>query len=362
VTRSVGYVLKHFPRLSQTFVLRELLEHQAQGAPIQIYSCRRSRESDHHPAYQQLHAPHRALSGEGSAALTRELVAHAASARIGHLHAHFAGLSAEVAASAAAELGISFSVTAHARDIFLNQLDRDLLRARLSQARFVVTISRFHVDYLVHEIGLPPDRVRLIYNGVPLQELKWVSAPREAGLIVTVGRLIEKKGFADLIDAIAWLQPELPQLRLVIVGDGPEHASLQQRVVQHGLQANVTLTGALPPSETLSWIGRASVLAAPCCEGKDGDRDGLPTVLLEAMALGTPCVATPVTGIPEAIEHERTGLLVPARDPSALAGAIARLQHDPQLAARLAEQARGLVEQRFDLSRNAAQLRQAFEA
>lgn len=361
VNRNVGYVLKHFPRLSQTFVLRELLEHQAHQAPIQVYSCRGSRDSDHHPDYQQLKAPQHMLSGAGVDELVTDLVAHAGSAGVGHLHAHFAGLSTEIAAGAAARLGISFSLTAHARDIFRHQVDREALRTQLGRARFVATISRFHVDYLVDQIGLPAERVRLIYSGLPLQQLPWSRAPREAGLIVAVGRLIEKKGFGTLIEAFALLRCELPASRLVIVGDGPEYESLRQLIERHRLEARVLLAGALPPQHALEWISRASVLAAPCCQAVDGDRDGLPTVLLEAMALGTPCVATPVTGIPEAIEHERTGLMVPPRDAAALAGAILRLQRDPDLAASIARAARALVEERFDLARNAARLRRAFE-
>jgi glycosyltransferase involved in cell wall biosynthesis len=146
------------------------------------------------------------------------------------------------------------------------------------------------------------------------------------------------------------------------VGTGPEEERLRQRIEELDLGGTVELLGPRPQGEVRRVIAGAAVLAAPCTVGADGNRDGMPTVLLEAMALGTPCVATPVTGIPEAIHDEHTGLLVPEHDPTALASALERLLADSDLRRRLAGAARYLVEQEFEVHRQAGELRRHFVA
>ena len=146
-------------------------------------------------------------------------------------------------------------------------------------------------------------------------------------------------------------------MRCRIVGDGPLAPALRTQVAEHGLDEHVELLGPRTQEEVVALVREASVLAAPCVVGTDGNRDGLPTVLLEALALGTPAVATPVTGIPELIRDGKTGLLVPERDPAALAAALTRLLDDPGLAAQVSAAGRALVEERFDVHANAARLR-----
>ncbi|WP_324278234.1 glycosyltransferase [Blastococcus brunescens] len=144
------------------------------------------------------------------------------------------------------------------------------------------------------------------------------------------------------------------EVSMQLVGTGPLASALAAQVVRLGLQDAVTMTGALTQDEVRTVVASAAVFAAPCVVGADGNRDGLPTVLLEAMALGTPCVATPVTGIPEVLRDGETGLLVPERDPVALAVALDRLLGDAGLRTRLATAARSRVEADFDARRQAA--------
>jgi glycosyltransferase involved in cell wall biosynthesis len=179
---------------------------------------------------------------------------------------------------------------------------------------------------------------------------------------VAVGRLVEKKGFADLIEACSLLRDRGVEVRCRIVGIGEQEPELRAAIEHLGLGNRVELPGPRPQGDLIKAVGRAAVFAAPCVVGGDGNRDGLPTVLLEAMALGTPCVSTDVTGIPEVLRDGETGLMVPQRDPAALADAIERLLADPELRVRLAGRARRLVEAEFDVRRNAALLRETFKA
>jgi glycosyltransferase involved in cell wall biosynthesis len=179
--------------------------------------------------------------------------------------------------------------------------------------------------------------------------------------VLAVGRLIEKKGFADLVRACELVRRRGRSFRCSIVGKGPLEGELKALVRELGLEDVVELTGPRPREQLLGLYRRASVFAAPCVVGSDGNRDGLPTVLVEAMALGVPVVSTDVTGIPELVEDGRTGLLVPQRDCEALAGALDRLLSDRRAAQELAAAARQRVEREFDLHVNVAQLRLLLE-
>jgi glycosyltransferase involved in cell wall biosynthesis len=178
---------------------------------------------------------------------------------------------------------------------------------------------------------------------------------------VAVGRLVEKKGFAYLIEACGILAKRGRHFGCQIIGPGLLEPDLRSQIERLNLQARVELIGPRPQSEVFKYIQGAAVLAAPCVVGTDGNRDGLPTVLLEAMALGTPCVSTDVTGIPEVLHDGETGLMVSQHDPDALASAIERLLVDPALRVRLSTRARRLIETEFDIHRNTAHLRTIFE-
>jgi glycosyltransferase involved in cell wall biosynthesis len=179
--------------------------------------------------------------------------------------------------------------------------------------------------------------------------------------VLAVGRLIEKKGFTDLIRACSLLRAEGSVFRCRIVGKGELAAKLRALIAELGLDHQVELTGPIPREELLAVYERASVVVAPCVIGTDGNRDGLPTVLIEAMALGVPVVATDVTGIPELVRNERTGLLVPQHDPEALAAAIRRVLTEPSRSEAFVRAGRARVESEFDLRANVAHLRALLE-
>jgi glycosyltransferase involved in cell wall biosynthesis len=179
-------------------------------------------------------------------------------------------------------------------------------------------------------------------------------------MILAIGRLIEKKGFSDLIDACAILKNKNRSFQCRILGTGELKPSLRSQMERLGLSGWVELVGPRPQGEVIQFLYDASVLVAPCIVGGDGNRDGLPNVLLEAMALGTPCIATDVTGIPEVLKHGETGWMVPQGDPAALASAIELILSQPLLRIDLSLRARQLIEREFNIHLNSARIRSLF--
>jgi colanic acid/amylovoran biosynthesis glycosyltransferase len=390
----VAYVLKMYPRFSETFVLSELLELERQGADLRVFSLKRPDDGIEHADVARLSAPvvylPESLAGlvraQGRAlrlwprrylrmlaavlrrarwaSLKHFLQAGAIAPELGrdgvrHVHAHFASGATSVALYLGRLAEVSYSFTAHAKDIYLDTVrPADLVR-KLQAARFAVTVSDFNVRHLARYAN--GSRIVRVYNGLDLERFVVNGVARERPpLVLAIGRLIEKKGFDDLIRACAILAGERTPFRCAIVGKGPLREQLAGLVAELGLEGRVELAGPLPRERLVDLYPRASALAAPCVVGSDGNRDGLPTVLVEAMALGVPVVATDVTGIPELVEDGLTGLLVPQRDPAALAAAVRQLFSDPDGASALARRARERVEARFDLRVNVAELRRLF--
>jgi colanic acid/amylovoran biosynthesis glycosyltransferase len=394
--RRVGYVLKRYPRISETFVANELLELERLGERLTVFAVSRPEEPFTHRFVRDLSAevvylPHRPWREparvaralwrvvrshgrgwlgaaryslwpprrKGLRRLLQATVLRAEMERAGidHAHAHFATAAARLANLAWRMGGPSYSVTVHAKDIYHREVRLDHLRDKLSPARFVATVSGANRSYL-EQLDLN-GRLRVVPNSVDLRRLGPArSAPGEPGLVLSVARLVEKKGLPDLVAACGLLALRGESPRLEIVGDGPLRGRLERAAARIGVDAR--FRGALPQEEVLELMRRAAVFCLPCVVAADGDRDGLPTSVLEAMALGVPVVTTAVNGLAEAVLHERTGLVVPQGDPSALADAIQRLLTDPVLAARLAVGGRRRVERKFSLERSATLLRSLF--
>ena len=277
-----------------------------------------------------------------------------------HLHAHFGSVATSVARLAAHFADVPYSFTAHAKDIFHESVDPDDLRRKLRDAATVVTVSDYNLSYLRQRFGTDARRVRRIYNGMDLAELRHLSTVGRSPVILSVCRLVEKKGLTHLIDACDRLRQHEVEFTCQIVGTGPLEGALRSQIQALHLDDWVEILGPRPQQEVFALMQQASVFAAPYVVGSDGNRDGLPTALLEAMALGTPCVATDVTGIPEIVCNGETGLLVNQHDSAELAAALQRLLGDGKLRERLATRARSLIEAEFDIARNAAVLRTHF--
>ncbi|MFP5316540.1 MAG: glycosyltransferase, partial [Actinomycetes bacterium] len=362
-TARVGYVLKIYPRFSETFIVTEILAREAAGEELEIFSLRPPVDPRFHPELARVQAPVTYLSRpqkltEGWQTLSAaqqaipgfadrfaallpdlaeceasevhqgvELATRVVERGITHLHAHFGSIAARTARIASALAGVPFSFTAHAKDIYHELVDRAELIRLMQDASHTVTVSDFNHRYLSALAPAAAGRLHRIYNGLeldrfPFQEPSPVHAPFR---IAAVGRLVEKKGFPVLIDAAGALVRAGMQVDVRIAGGGELAEELAARIGLLGLDKHVRLLGPRTQNEVIELLRWADVFAAPCIIGADGNADGLPTVLLEAMAMGVVSIGSDVTGIPEVLTTANgtsTGLLVRAGNAEDLAGAL----------------------------------------
>ncbi|MCB0994390.1 MAG: glycosyltransferase family 4 protein [Acidimicrobiales bacterium] len=425
--RSVAYVLKGYPRLSELFIASEIWRLEQLGVPLRLYVIKPADEDIHHPVVDRIRAtptylpPTTSLSastlprwlaanlGSFRSALARVARRHprgflraagAAGAQsvrarkgwkprslyvkefllavalvdqlddaadVGHLHAHFAHGCTTVTWLASLITGTSYSFTGHAKDIYRGTLNpAGLLARKLRSARFALTCTGANLDHL-HAVA-PDAEVHLAYHGLNadftrLLEDAPAPNPPDHLRIVSVGRLVPKKGFDVMIRAVGLLRDRGLQPELVIAGEsGSEAAALTDLVDELGLGDVVRMRGTVTQAELLEEYRRSTLFALACRVDADGDRDGIPNVLVEAMASGLPVVATAVSGIPELIRDGENGLLVPPEDPDALADAIWRIAKDPATVDRLTARGRSTVATHFDGDRLARRLAELFDA
>jgi colanic acid/amylovoran biosynthesis glycosyltransferase len=362
----VGYILKQYPRLSETFILNEILGLERAGADVSVFSLNFATEGRFHPDIASVRAPVfymplvdkaafldalRALPNLGYEQLSTvlafvdrlpaerraKLLLHAIEVAdqvrrtgVNHLHAHFLTVAAHTAHIVHLLTGIPYTVTAHAKDIYRHTVDWNLAAHVANSAAAIVTVCDANLRHLQLQLdGLATPIVR-IYNGLSPQDPPAPLDERTRHLVVGVGRLVEKKGFDLLLDAVNLLRPIVPDITCVLIGDGEERSSLEAHASRLGIDDRVTFTGSMPQHQVSTWLRRAHVMAAPCKVGADGNQDALPTVLLEALGAGLPTVSTPVAGIPEIIEHGREGLIVDADDHATISAALATLMADDE--------------------------------
>jgi glycosyltransferase involved in cell wall biosynthesis len=278
---------------------------------------------------------------------------------INHLHAHFADRAATVALVAGRLLGIPYSLGIHAgEDIFVHPV---LLPEKFSEAKFIISCTQYNLDYL-KQLGLPDldKKAICIHHGLDIQKYPPASQQHKPPMLLSVGRLVEKKGLEYLIKACRQLKDEGREFVCHIVGPGHERQKLETLAAELGLQDTVKFLGALPHDQVVHEYDQATIFALPCIQGNDGSLDGIPNVIPEAMAMQLPVVSTPVSAIPELVENQVNGLLVPPRDEKALAAALACLLDDPSLRARLGETGRQTVTERFNVEQNVHAVYQVF--
>lgn len=362
----IAYVLDEYPSVSQTFVHNEIIELRRQGIavlPIAMQGAQGDR--DLHGTSLQLRG-----WGESLPALARYLVtsprqtlsmlSHLASLRgehsrlaltalplvadqlrkqgVTHVHAHFAWGAAAVGGCLAKLLGVPFSLTVHARDLYV---DGKHLRAKLSAADTIVTVCEFNRSIL-GESGADPGRITLVRCGVSIPDQSAAQSMERGIDVIVVGRFVPKKGYAVLVAALSRLRDSGVIVRCAMVGDGPERAAIEEQVKVKGLAESVIFYGSLPHDQTLELIADSRVLCMPAVVAPDGDSDALPVVIYEAMARGVAVVASSVAGIPEMVDEE-TGWLVKPSDHVALSEALRAALSDPAEASRRAAAARSRV-------------------
>jgi glycosyltransferase involved in cell wall biosynthesis len=277
-----------------------------------------------------------------------------------HIHAHFAGMAARTAYWIKEFVGIRYSFTAHANDIFSPRDFVVSLAKLIGNAAAVVTVSDYAVRSLQERFPESAAKIHRVYNGVDLARFVVTDFGNAPAQIISIGRLIEKKGFGDLISACALLHSRGRKFQCVIIGEGPLEESLRAQIAAEDLKQCVTLTGPQTQSEITKRLAHATIFALPCTHEAGGGMDNLPTVIMEAMAAGLPVISTPLAGIPEMVEDGANGELVPERDPTALAGAIEKLLDDLECARRLGERGRQIAGEKFSIETSARQLVEMF--
>ena len=389
----LGYILKGYPRISETFISNEILLLERLDIPIHIISMRRPRESFSHKSIRDIKArvdylpetisgnvrrllppnlrlllrrPRKYL-GALAVALRRYtrtrktatfkhlfqagyLVQKVLSGSgVTHLHAHFAHSPTSVAMFASRLSGLAFSFTGHAKDIYTSNPAQ--LREKISLAGFVVTCTEYNRAFLQQLAGGVNTSVHRIYHGI---DLRLFSRPEQTGnpappyRLFTVARLTEKKGLPTVYRALKILRDQGLPFEHTLIGDGDDRDDILALIRELGLEDCAQWLGAQPHHVVLEHFRRSHLFVLGCEIAKNGDRDGIPNVLVESMAMGVPVVATDVSGIPELVASGETGLLTPPKDPRALADAMTRLLTDEPLRARVIDAALAKVRADFD--------------
>lgn len=396
---TVAYVLRKFPVLSETFILNEILGLEALGAKVHIFALAPGRDPRFHEMLARLRAPISYVPGPENPKALWKYAAHAArrfgpayyrvlarvlasgrpslfyrmlqagwvaerAVRLGmpRLHAHFATRATTVSCLASAISGIPYSFTAHAFDIYKSNARPRVLRHKIQAADLVITISEANRDFLGEIAPDCADKIRLLHNGINLSEFTPNGRPADSPFrILSVARLVEKKGLAVLIEACHELHRRGQSFQCSIIGRGRLRPQLQALIRQWDLGASVKLLGARTQNEVLQYYHRSHLYVLPAVVGSDGNREGLPVSIVEALACGLPVISTRVAGIPEVVEHERNGLLVGQGDAMGLADALHRMMREPALHGRLRDHARPSVVPVFDTERTSRELRGLFK-
>ena len=390
-----AYLFERFPSFGQTFCYREVAELDRQDITPPIFSIRNPKDEPsqdwdtrivkrvHYlPEEKELLDDVRRASKKGE--VTSEIVAaldewgrrtdflrlyqavyvglRLQQSGIRHVHAHFAGMAARTAYWIHKFFPITFSFTAHANDIFAPRDFEIGLDKLVDTSRVIVSETDYAAQFLRERFPERADRIHRIYNGLNLAEFGGTNFSFTSPLIIAVGRLIAKKGFADLIRACGLLAESGKSFQCEIIGEGPLENELRAQIDQLNLQDRVALSGAKPQRQIRQRFGVASVFVLPSVVDAHGGMDNLPTVIMEAMATGLPVISTGIGGIPEMVVQNETGFLVRPGDAVKLAGAIEKVIDDRSLAQKLGEAGYERAQELFAIEKNVRDLCGMIEA
>ena len=380
-----AYLFERFPSFGQTFCYREVAELARQGISPPIFSIRNPKDEppqdwDARIAKRVHYLPEERelLDDVRQASKNRKLTADIVAVLaewgrrtdflrlyqavyvglrlqemgIGHVHAHFMGMAARTAFWIHKFFPLTFSFTAHANDIFAPRNFEVGLDKLVDTARVIVTVSDYAKKFLQERFPERADRIRRIYNGLNLAEFGRADFSSAPPLILAVGRLIAKKGFADLIGACGLIAERGKSFQCEIIGEGPLENELRGQIERLNLQNRVVLPGAKPQREVRQRLAAANVFVLPSVIDPEGGMDNLPTVIMEAMATGLPIVSTKIGGIPEMVVENETGFLLRPGDAVALADAIEKVISNLSLAQKLGQAGRECAQEFFSIEKN----------
>lgn len=405
---TLAYILKGYPRISETFISNEILLLERLGFSLRLFPMRRGREDFCHESVKQIKARVDYLPTELLLELPRLIGPNifCAAARpgpyrralsmaavrfrrtrktatfkhlfqagylswkfllrepsIAHLHGHFAHSPTSVTMFSAELCGLPFSFTAHAKDIYTS--DPDQLREKIERAVFVATCTRHNQEYLESLGGSGSTPIHCLYHGIDLSlftndEVR--TAPQPPYKLLSVARLTEKKGLPTVYQALRELASRGIDYHHVLIGDGDDRDKILALIKSLGLQDRCTWLGTRTHQEVLDQFRQSDLFILGCEIARSGDRDGIPNVLVESLAMGVPAAATRVSAIPEILIDRKTGLSVAEKDNRALAGAIIELLTNVELRQTVIENGRRLVHEHFDNSRLILRLADMFSA
>lgn len=396
----IAYFVSRFPHVSETFIVRELNELEGRaGVEIELFSLFPAVDRTVHSAatrwLPKLHVPKTGAALAGLAwwlrrrpaslvtavvsvarayyrrpgVLVRALAtvplaaAHARTVQrlgIQHVHAHWATYPALAAWVCHRLTGVTYSFTAHAHDLYVHRLH---LADKIREASFVVTISEFN-RRLLESIPEAQTPIHVVHAGIDVRSYPYVPrTPPPTGVVhaLCVASLQDYKGHIYLLEALSLGSPDVDRIELELIGDGSLRAELEGAAKRLGVAERVTFRGSCTEDEVREALGRADAFVLPSAVAKDGLVEGLPVALMEALAAGAPVVTTRVSGVPELVRHEETGLLADPNDSASLLEQLRRLLQDPEAARARTAAGRRLVEEEFDLRRTSAQLLALFE-
>lgn len=398
----IAYILSQFPETHETFILREILELKRNNVQLSLFSLKKCRDKIIHPQAKFLikethYSPlifswnifkakmffvftkpiklfsvffylikHNFTSPKllaktlGVLPISMSFAKKIHEQQIDHIHAHWATIPTTSAIIISRLTGIPFSFTAHAWDIFI---DQTMLREKVKKSRFVFTCTGYNKNYLDSLLSEEDsNKIILNYHGIDFEKLEIPEKNQEPNLIFSIGRLCEQKGFPYLIKACKILKEKRINIQCIVVGEGPDRPDLERLIADEGLNDIVKLKGIRPHSEIFKLFAKTELFVLPCVISQNGDRDGIPNVLIESLAVGTPVISTDVSGVPEIIINEKTGLAVPPRDEKSLADAIISLLGNNEKQNIFTKNGRKLVEEKFDIKKNVSALVQHFLA
>lgn len=377
----IAYVLEIFPKLSESFIVNEIVELLKNGHDVRIFSIYVPVEGIKHEVVNEYNILERThyfsfnrifkvnlfnllkyflfgifhdiynLKIYNNIFVFNLKLAYFATImhenRMELIHAHFASMGI-ISRRLSKMLGLPYTLTAHAFDIYLNP-DKDKLRDVMENAQSVVTISEYNKNHLKDKIGIE-NRIEVIRCGIDLDRF----SPHRRIMVndgiklLTVTRLVEKKGLEYLIRAIPTVIREMPDCNLTIVGSGPLNDHLNQLVRDLKLEGNIQFKGDQSDFELMHYYENAEMFILPCIIAENGDRDGIPVAIMEAMAMELPVISTMVSGIPELVEDGISGILVSQKDENAIADAIIKLHKDKKLRLEMGEKGRQIIENKFN--------------